>query len=303
MIKISVLETIKERLSIFTNLYDTIRVIDPEKKQVIATSATDDEGLNSTCYCYWKKHNVCTNCVSIKAIKENNTFMKIETKDNKVFLTTASPVVLDDKTYIVELLKDITHEHIAIKPENTPAESIDSLLLSITDELVTDSLTKVYNRRFIDSTLSLDIGEGLINKKPLSIILSDIDNFKEINDTYGHIAGDFILKEFSKLISDSIRKTTDWIARYGGEEFLIVLRNTKGVEAFAVAEKLRKLVEKNEFVFEGNVIHITASFGICYLEKFDNIEPSTFINCADKNLYAAKEDGRNKVVMDFYKEI
>jgi len=298
--KINIIEEIKERLSIFTNFYDVIRVIDPISKEIKATDASFDYDLNSTCYYFWKKKKVCNNCVSIRALKENNTFMKIESRNDRVFLTTASPVKVDGRTFIVELLKDITNEKFTIKPENEHAESIEKLITSVNDEVVTDSLTGLYNRRFLDHTLPLDIEESSINRYPLSVILTDIDHFKIINDTYGHLAGDYILKEFTKLISKTIRRSTDWIARYGGEEFLVVLKNTDGDEAYIVAEKLRKLVEETEFIYTGMTIKVTASFGICHLENYESINSNNFINCADKNLYTAKENGRNQVVIGPY---
>lgn len=301
MLKIDILEIIKERLNIFTNIYDVLRVIDPANRTILSADSSSDNALNSTCYHFWKKNKVCTNCVMIRALRENSTFMKIETKEDKVFITIATPVNWHGKSYVVELLKDVTNDGLTIKPENEHAESIDKLMLDINNELVTDALTGVYNRRFIDDTLPFDIEESSINRYPLSIILTDIDNFKNINDTFGHVAGDYILKEFAQLISKGIRKTTDWVARYGGEEFLILLRNSTGKDAYKVAEKLRELVDKKDFVYEDTKIKLTASFGICYLERYESIDVNAFIQCADKNLYAAKEKGRNQVIMDFYK--
>ena len=163
--------------------------------------------------------------------------------------------------------------------------------------MITDPLTGIYNRRFIDGQLYVDINENAINKLPMCIIILDIDYFKEVNDTYGHLAGDYVLKEFGKLILESIRKSTDWVSRYGGEEFLIVLNNTNKEGAIVVAKKIKTLLGNTEFIYESNKINITASFGVCCLKKGDIINANDLIQYADENLYKAKKTGRDKIVI------
>lgn len=289
----SILSEIKDRLSIFKNLYDVIRVINPVNKKVIY----NDENITSTCYEFWNKNSICENCVCIRALRENDTFIKIEYKEKRVFLTIASPVNINDCTYVVELIKDITAKGFVVQSEYKDIEKINDLISRLNYAMITDPLTGIYNRRFIDGQLYVDINENSINKLPMCIIILDIDYFKEVNDTYGHLAGDYILKEFGKLILESIRKSTDWVSRYGGEEFLIVLNNTNKEGAIVVSNKIKTLLGNTEFIYEGNKINITASFGVCCLKGGDIINATDFIKCADENLYKAKKTGRDKIVI------
>jgi diguanylate cyclase (GGDEF)-like protein len=122
----------------------------------------------------------------------------------------------------------------------------------------------------------------------------DIDHFKQVNDTYGHLAGDYVLKQLASVIKTRIRRE-DVLARYGGEEFGIILPEIDKTNALQFAEKVRKLVEKAEFRFEDTQIPVTVSVGVATLvgEQEDVLE---FIKLADDHLYAAKQAGRNQVV-------
>ena len=134
------------------------------------------------------------------------------------------------------------------------------------------------------------------NETEISLLLIDIDFFKKFNDNYGHQVGDFILKEFSTILKDNIRKY-DTVARYGGEEFTVILPDTSSSDAITVAEKLRSAVD--DFVFKDTQTnyHITASFGVATARPVtdDNFSKSNLINEADAALYDAKEAGRNRV--------
>ena len=155
----------------------------------------------------------------------------------------------------------------------------------------TDYLTKIFNRRKMEELLENEVEWANEFKKPLSVILIDIDGFKGINDTYGHGVGDSILKEFSELIKRSVR-TVDYFARWGGEEFIILATNQNEIQSKEFAERLRKLIESHKFCYVNSV---TASFGITELAESDSI--SSFINRADKALYISKDKGRNQVTL------
>ena len=163
---------------------------------------------------------------------------------------------------------------------------------------ITDPLTGIYNRGYLTERLPQEIARAKRYRHPLSIIMSDIDLFKKINDSYGHQAGDKILKGFVGYLRGTIRNGIDWIARYGGEEFLIVLPETNIEGAFNAAERLRALLSESVFTIKDNEIKITASFGVSgfdpskYTKK---ISSESLIGEADKCLYQAKKEGGNKV--------
>ena len=123
-------------------------------------------------------------------------------------------------------------------------------------------------------------------------MMLDIDHFKKINDTYGHLAGDFVLKEIAKIIKDSIRKS-DICGRFGGEEFVIVLPNTKLSGAMKLAERIRETIQNHTFDFNGKKINVTVSIGITSVGVNDSYE--SLISRADEALYEAKEKGRNRI--------
>lgn len=162
--------------------------------------------------------------------------------------------------------------------------------------ILIDPLTELYNRRHILSLLEKECSRSRFLHSPLSVLLLDIDSFKKINDTYGHQGGDFVLKEFSRLLA-AIEHDSCFIGRYGGEEFLILLPNTTRFKASQTAERLRYIVEATTIMLENKYeIPVTASIGVATSSSFAET-PHELISLADKALYAAKARGRNNVCM------
>jgi len=158
---------------------------------------------------------------------------------------------------------------------------------------ITDGLTGLNNNRYFKEIFNKELERSQRLKIDLSLIMIDIDHFKAVNDTYGHLQGDSILREVSKVVQESIRKT-DFAARYGGEEFAILAMGTNTEDTAAVAEKIRANIEKFDFKAEKGVMKITISLGICSLTK-DTKNILEIVKSADDALYDAKETGRNCV--------
>jgi diguanylate cyclase (GGDEF)-like protein len=157
-----------------------------------------------------------------------------------------------------------------------------------------DGLTQVYNKRYFMENLERELSRSSRYGRNLSLLIFDIDHFKQINDTYGHLAGDYVLKQMAKTISSNIRRE-DFMARYGGEEFAIILPEIDRHNSMIMAEKVRRLVENFDFVFEDAKIPTTISVGVATAD--DSLtEPMELIKIADTNLYQAKKDGRNRVI-------
>ncbi len=159
-----------------------------------------------------------------------------------------------------------------------------------------DGLTGIYNHRFFQNSLDNEISRAMRNETKISLLLIDIDFFKKFNDTYGHQVGDFILKTFSKVLKENIRKY-DTLSRYGGEEFTVILPDTNEEDAITVAEKLRIAIEEFDYKDDRETYHITASFGAATAKPaiMDEFKKSDLISQADSALYDAKEAGRNRV--------
>jgi len=279
-------------------IYDNIRIVDPLAKKVFSFDGDNLVMTKLSCYDFWGRNKICCNCISLRAIKESDTFVKIETNNKEAFMVTAIPFTIGNTNISIEILKNITTSFFLVNSVNNETIEVYSLINNINVLAVKDALTEIYNRRYINERLPVDLINASLNSEPLSLIMADIDFFKNVNDEHGHIGGDFIIKSFARILSNYASQGKNWVARYGGEEFIICLNNNDSNEALEIAEKIRQDVEKEEFIFNNKIIKITASFGIgttkkgC-IETFDEI-----IGLADKNMYKAKNSGRNNVVVD-----
>jgi two-component system cell cycle response regulator len=171
--------------------------------------------------------------------------------------------------------------------------------VQLTIELaVTDGLTGLYNRRYLMSHLSTFVDQSAERRKPMAVLIVDIDFFKSINDTHGHDAGDEVLKEFAARMKANVRGM-DLVARFGGEEFVVVMPDTDLELATGIAERLRETVAGDAFVVSGGKtqIPVTISVGIGTFDRGDDT-PNTILKRADTALYRAKKSGRNRVVYD-----
>lgn len=161
-----------------------------------------------------------------------------------------------------------------------------------------DDLTRVASRRFFTKHLPREVDRAARYGRALSLILCDIDHFKNANDTLGHAGGDEVLRQFGARLQEVLRRGVDWVARIGGEEFAVVLPETNYDEALGVARKLRAAVADTRFSVQGRNIEITASFGLCGLES---VAPGArkvaenLVKIADAALYRSKHSGRNRV--------
>ena len=202
------------------------------------------------------------------------------TKDGeRVWIYWTNKPIFDENKNLVEIL--------SIGTDITERKSFEKRLEKLA---TTDLLTGLYNRRKFEESLIREIEEAKRYGKTFSIILLDIDFFKEINDTYGHQVGDYILQTIAKLIKKLLRRT-DIVARWGGEEFVIILPNGKMKGAFQLAERIRKTVESTKFPIEKKC---TVSLGVTEYQPNDT--PHSLLKRADLALYAAKQNGRNRTI-------
>ena len=161
-----------------------------------------------------------------------------------------------------------------------------------------DDLTRAATRRFFGKHFPREVERAARYKRALSLILCDIDHFKKINDTLGHAAGDEILQQFGPRLQQALRRGIDWVARIGGEEFAIVMPETPYEAGFNVARKLRAAISHTSFTAGKNSIKVTASFGLCGLDRVPSNEArlaNRMLQIADAALYRSKESGRNRV--------
>jgi len=201
-----------------------------------------------------------------------------------------SKLTQKETDYLEQLSKQAS---ITIDKANTYAEILKHATL--------DALTGLNNRRQLESRIKQEVASAKRHKSELCCMMLDIDNFKSINDTYGHMVGDMVLQEFSKIVTQQIREC-DFAARYGGEEFCVLLPSTNIKDAEFVANRLRQKVEETKFdILDHNKkdikhISITASIGLAKFNP-ETEGHSGLYEDADKSLYKAKKDGRNRVIV------
>jgi diguanylate cyclase (GGDEF)-like protein len=159
-----------------------------------------------------------------------------------------------------------------------------------------DGLTKAYNKKYFLDRIRVELAFTGRHKSPLSLILFDIDHFKKINDTHGHLAGDKVLVALAQHVSRLLR-AEDVFARYGGEEFVVLCRQTELANAEILAQRIRATIEQLEIIFKGDRIPVTVSLGVAMIPTPNVADVDSFIANADEALYEAKRSGRNRVVV------
>lgn len=225
--------------------------------------------------------------------------MEIKNKSGeKIWLEVHEAPVLDLTGNVVKY-HGLAIDYTARKAEQEKKEQLIHELLDLKKKLEvsvrTDPLTDLPNRRGLAEKLEYEKIRFDRSKNPFTIIIGDIDHFKEINDTFGHDAGDQILTDIARMLKDNSRKQ-DIVSRWGGEEFIILLPETDLGNGAILAEKLRNKIEKETFVYQDKEIPVTLSFGLSVFNQ-KSLEIDDVIKQADKCLYEAKNSGRNKVVL------
>lgn len=170
---------------------------------------------------------------------------------------------------------------------------LEKELMMARQEKAVDSLTRVFNRGYFDERIKEAVAQFKRTGESCCLIMLDIDSFKDFNDTYGHQAGDQVLAKIAEIIKESVR-ASDTVARYGGEEFALILYRARLKNAMKMAENIRKNVRLHEFVVLDKVIRVTVSMGVTEFTPAD--EPKDIIERADKGLYEAKREGRDRIV-------
>jgi diguanylate cyclase (GGDEF)-like protein len=205
------------------------------------------------------------------------------------------PLHLDWAIYTAVYTKRLERENqrllSALQSRNQELEKLNKRLWELS---LTDELTGFHNRRYISARLEEELARCVRYHVPLSLVLMDLDHFKEVNDHYGHLEGDRVLREVSRVVRESLRDT-DLAGRFGGEEFLLVLTNTDLVGAESFSNRIRERLAHHDFSRPGYPLRMTASFGIAAFSTTCG-SAADLLHAADQNLYVAKGQGRNRVV-------
>jgi two-component system, cell cycle response regulator len=283
---VNLIEKAVEELSVFKNLFDDIRIVDPVNKEVIFGKTGKDEELSHRCYELWERNHFCENCISMRAYINNDSFVKVEHDRDKIILMTATPVEIDGNTFIAEISKDITKNSSISRKLNKDFLHVDAYIGLMNEAVVKDKYTGVYNKKYIYERLPIDFNYSTINGLPVSIIMAQFDFTQKLSDNLEDAAPNKALAHFCNLIAKCIRQNTDWIARYGEKNFIIVLNNTDLKDAHIVTEKIKRQIENSTFQYSDTALNVTPRLEVYNAADFD-ISSLGLLKVESKNPYKA----------------
>lgn len=288
------LNKLEQYLEFFHKMYDAVRIVNPIAKEVLEYQDKHFSSTHEVCHKYWGETGICDNCISIRAHHDDKSYVKLEQTPEAIIMVTAFPVKTSETEVVLELFKNATDSILVGTGVYEDGQPMQKIVQDMNDMICKDALTTLYNRHYINDRLPADIVKATLTQTPITIIFFDMDDLKFINDTYGHSAGDLILKQTAKTVLDYIQEG-DWVSRYGGDEFLICLNNRDSQEAYQVALKIQTAISAISVPFQDKQISSTVSIGIHTMEDAA-LTAEELILLADKNMYEAKKNGKNLIV-------
>ncbi len=199
----NLLNKIKEEMKLVSKISDVIRIVDPINMTSMIAKENEIEGIESKCYDFWKRNARCNNCISMRSLNKKDMFIKIEYTSNKVYLIMAMPWYVNNKTYIIETLKDISKDR-NIFYDKDHNSNLSNIIDEINDNAIIDKISGLYNRDYIDERLPVDINNCIIHGYPMSIIKVTIDYLKSIGYKYGKNIEEKIVADVANMFKELI---------------------------------------------------------------------------------------------------
>ena len=277
--------------------FDFYRLVDPFDHRVFAydRDVAELRQADTLCYRVWKQSAPCLNCTSRACLAHQAPMFKIEYLDGRVLLVVSLPSEVEGRDLVLELIKDVTESLHVADVEVRDNIEISHMITRFNDLAVRDGFTKLFNKTYINNEL-----EGLVQAAkdcsdvvPAAVVSFDIDDFKLINDTYGHVAGDDALLYFANQLRNTARDFDAWAGRFGGDEFVLCApRGLSDEDIDCLFERVDD-IERHVFESENGSFSITASCGVCFVRPDDTVR--TLFNRVDDAMYRAKPLGRRLV--------
>lgn len=272
-----------------SQLFDVVRLVDPISMMAYIIEGGELRAQPDRCFHVWHKTARCENCLSARCFMERERYSKFEFIGNDIYHVVAQPVEVDGRRYVLEVVT-ASNDNVLLSAFGNN-EFVDRVT-TFNRKMYTDDLTGLSNRRYLDERLNILINRSVLDGTPLSVVMLDIDDFKDINDALGHLAGDKVLSRVAEALREALAPTTeDILARYGGDEFVAALRNVNEAELEC---RLRSIPPID---VDGGM-RVTLSVGAYYQEKVENLDAQTLIQRADRAMYDAKATGKNSFAVE-----
>ena len=269
-------------------LFDVVRLVDPISMVVYRIEDGKLVGQEGGCYNVWHKSDRCENCVSSRCLMDHARYSKFEFIDHDIFHVVAQPVTVDGHRLVLEVVT-ASNDNVLLTAFGN--NDFVNRITTFNRKVYTDDLTGLSNRRFLNDRFELMIDRSRNDGRPLAAVMIDIDDFKNVNDLQGHLAGDHVLAAVGDALVEGLAPgNEDILVRYGGDEFFAAFRN---ITPETLDEKLRRsqtLADKRN--------DVTFSMGACYFECVEGISAEDIIKRTDRVMYGIKAAGKNNYTID-----
>lgn len=267
-------------------IFDLYRFVDPQTNLVYNFIEGKLVPNDEFCYSVWHRNAPCQNCTSRRAFCENKQIIKLEYLDGKINLIVSVPLTLSGRKMVLELAKDVTASLVVNDDSHPDNTNVMNILKEFNELAVLDSYTRLYNKGYVEQELAKLIRSCRAEGKSFSAALMDIDFFKKINDTYGHQAGDVVLKTIAKYISEAVAEDGCWAGRIGGDEFMLVFQNIDESQVREICRVLSQRISAHVYEKDGVPFHAGVSIGIHSYSGQKNAKE--FFELVDQKMYEEK---------------
>ena len=281
-------EKIAQIIADASKFFDVVRLVDPISMTVYSFENGELVAQQGGCHRVWGKEDRCENCISAKCFMDERRYSKFEFVDQDIYHVVAQCVEIDGKRYVLEVVTE-SNDDVLLSAFGTN-DFVDRIT-AFNRKVYADELTGLSNRRCMNDRFAILADSAQREGASLAVVMADIDDFKLINDTHGHLAGDEALQVAAKTLLGCFKPSKDDIvARYGGDEFFVAL---KGVSR----EDLRQRTEDVLARISGCEPGITLSVGVYFQQEVRLADPKPIIRRADEAMYTAKATGKNNCVV------
>lgn len=269
-------------------IFENCRIVDITNNVVCSYIDGRIISTSEKCYCIWGSNKTCSNCITHSAYMEKKQKVKLHYQNDKVELIVAVPVTIGEKEYVLELIKDITDSLVVRDKYHTENSSIFQLINDFNQLAVMDPFTNLYNKKYVEKQIQEDMQEAVTKEETFVLAMIDIDNFKKVNDTFGHSAGDAVISQLVQIIHKHTDEHNCWAARYGGDEFLLAFHGEPLILVNEYCDNIIEEIHRETFRTDDRTFQVSITIGIYeYNPLIDNHK--TLLDKVDSMMYQNKK--------------